>query len=92
VDVARPLGGRCVAMGIQQRFPKSKVGGSTPLGTAMSLVQPFVFSELAACLCDGAAMFVTSVFLLWPRSFAIPESARRFRSVSTVYRWASESV
>ena len=37
----------------------------SPLGTAMSLVQPFVFKELAACLCDGAAMFVTLAFLLW---------------------------
>ena len=48
----------------QQRFPKPKVTGSSPVGTARSFHQPAVFKDLFVCLCNEDAMFVTLAFTL----------------------------
>ena len=45
-------------------FPKPKVTGSSPVGTASSFSHLLCFNDLAACLCKRDVMFVTSVFLL----------------------------
>src|SRR5262249_21750326 len=55
-----------------------------PLGSASSFHPPFVLKRLEPCLCNGDSTFVTLLFSLWLRSFAIPESASFFRSASLV--------
>jgi hypothetical protein len=69
---------------IEQRFPKPKVGGSSPLGTANNKFRFFYFKDLSTGLPLQGPRFATSAFLIWSLRFAIPLVASRLRSASSV--------
>src|SRR5262245_5055400 len=72
------------ALGRPQRFPKPKVGGSSPLGTANAISKSFHLNNLDAGLPPRGVRFATPVFSLRSLRFAIPLSASRLRSASSV--------